>query len=257
MSHTFTRADVRALAVLAQEAGALIMRLRAEARDLGVLEKADGSPVSHADHLAQTHILNGLEKLGLAAPTIAEETVQQVDIKHAAGFYLIDPLDGTKAFLAGQDDFTVNIGYVEKGVPIMGVLHVPALHETYYSDGIDAFFQNVNSAEEKIQARQADVNAYDVITNRTEDWSGRLKDYLKNYKVRHVERLSSAHKLGLIARGRFDLYPRFGRTCEWDIAAGDAILRAAGGCVEMMDGTPMLYGKEGFFNPPFVAKGRG
>lgn len=255
----FSLQDVRALAVLAREAGALIMRIRAEhdeaINDIGMVAKDDGSPVSRADHLAQEHVLAGLQRLSLDAPVVAEELASQIHVEGLPGFYLIDPLDGTKAFLAGGDDFTVNIGYTEKGAPVMGVMHVPALNETYYSADGTAYFMNAAGAEETIRARAPNPKAYDVIVNRTEDWSGRLKRYLENYAVGELHRRSSAHKLALVAHGKFDLYPRFGRTCEWDIAAGDAILRAAGGMVETLEGAPMIYGKPDFYNPPFIARG--
>jgi 3'(2'), 5'-bisphosphate nucleotidase len=255
----FSLSDIRALRDLASEAGEIILRIRGEhhgkVSDWAHQAKADGSPVTRADHAAEMHILEGLERLGLMRAVVAEETASATAVQDKDGFYLIDPLDGTKAFMEGGDDFTVNIGFVHKGQPIMGVLHVPVLGESYYADAREAFFRNAAGVEEKITARMPGTQL-DVIVNRTEDWSGRLKNYLADKPVREVTRRSSAHKLGLIARGAFDLYPRFGPTYEWDIGAGDAILRAAGGAVETLDGKPLTYGKTGFENPPFVARGK-
>ncbi|NDE89854.1 MAG: 3'(2'),5'-bisphosphate nucleotidase CysQ [Alphaproteobacteria bacterium] len=258
----FELKDVRALAQLAREAGQIILHYREqhrEGRTLGLealnLEiKHDGSPVTLADIASQEHILEGIEQLGLYQPVVAEEATAP-DVSTLDGFYLIDPLDGTKAFVDGGDDFTVNIGFIHHGRPVMGVLHSPVLNETYYTDGTCAYYLSPSGEESVIEARRADPEGVDVITNRTEDWSGHLKNYLAQHKVRSTERLSSAFKLGLVAHGKFDLYPRFGPTSEWDIAAGDAILRAAGGSVKTLDGNDLAYGKPRFLNPAFIARG--
>jgi 3'(2'), 5'-bisphosphate nucleotidase len=260
MPRLFSPSDVRQLAGVAAEAGRLILDIRREhlskVNDMQARAKDDGSPVTRADHAAQEHILERITRLGLEGTVIAEETAENASVSGAKGYYLIDPLDGTRAFVGGGDDFTVNIGYIAGGAPSMGVLHVPALNETYYSDGQKAYFIGSGN-EEEIQARIPNpIAGYDIIVNRTEDWSGRLKTYLANYSVRELHRRSSAHKLGLVAHGKYDLYPRFGPTYEWDIAAGDAILRAAGGAVRTLDGAALTYGKENFLNPAFIASGR-
>jgi 3'(2'), 5'-bisphosphate nucleotidase len=257
---SFQLNDVRALVQLARTAGQIILRIRDEHRanqnDLGKSDKNDGSPVTRADTAAEEHILEGIENLGLMQPVVAEESAATLDVSQLSGYYLIDPLDGTKAFVDGGDDFTVNIGFIQKGYPVMGVLHVPCINETYYTEGHRAYHLSAGEYESIITARTVDDKAVDVIVNRTEDWSGRLRTFLEPYAVRETQRLSSAHKLGLIAHGKFDLYPRFGPTCEWDIASGDAILRAAGGSVKTLDGLDMTYGKPKFLNPHFVARGR-
>lgn len=256
---SLTHADIRALAQLAVEAGNIILAIRrAHEKDenaLGAKAKDDGSPVTRADVEAQAYILAGIEKLGLQAPIIAEESAP-VPIDKNGAFYLIDPLDGTRAFVAGGDDFTVNIGFVEKGIPVCGVIHVPVLHETTYCTEKAAYLCAPSGEEVRVTARLAPAAGLDVIVNRTEDWSGKLKRYLEGYNVRELHRRSSAHKLALVAQGKFDLYPRFGPTYEWDIAAGHAILNAAGGSLTQIDDSPMAYGKSGFKNPPFVARGK-
>jgi 3'(2'), 5'-bisphosphate nucleotidase len=260
MSRDFSLADVRRLVLLAREAGEIILRIRAEhgigKADWRQREKVDGSPVTHADEAAEAHILEGLHTLGLGAPVVAEESASNPDMSMAQGFYLIDPLDGTKAFTEGRSDFSVNIGYVAAGLPVMGVLHMPVAGDTYYTDGKAAYHLNPVNIEKEIRARVAAVDGVDVIVNRTEDWSGRLKQYLAGKNVRRMEQQSSAHKLALIATGEYDLYPRFGPTREWDIAAGHAILSAAGGSVTTLDGKDLGYGKPEFANPFFVAMGR-
>jgi 3'(2'), 5'-bisphosphate nucleotidase len=258
---SFSLADARALAGLAREAGQIILRIRDEHRsskqDWSQNAKDDGSPVTRADQESEAHILSGIAKLGLSAPIVAEETSSAASMVGERRFYLIDPLDGTQSFVNGNDDFCVNIGFVEDGLPTLGVLYAPVAREAYFTDGTTACFLPAGGNEEKITTRVPDKAALDVIVNRTEDWSGKLKNYLSTLQVRELHRESGARKLGLVARGKFDLYPRFGRSYEWDIAAGDAILRAAGGVIQTMDGVDMAYGKPGFLNPPFVAKGRG
>jgi 3'(2'), 5'-bisphosphate nucleotidase len=257
---SFTLSDARALAGLAREAGLIILRIRDEHRgqkqDWGEGAKDDGSPVTRADRESEAHILNGIAKLKLSAPIVAEETTSTASMVGEKRFYLIDPLDGTRSFVNGNDDFCVNIGLVEEGVPKLGVLYAPVSGESYFTDGTTACFLPPGGNEEKITTRQPDTAALDVIVNRTEDWSGKLKNYLSTLQVRELHRESGARKLGLLARGKFDLYPRFGKSYEWDIAAGDAILRAAGGVIQTMEGAVMGYGKPGFLNPPFVARGR-
>lgn len=252
----FTLAAVRQIAAIAAGAGQLILAIRREA-DMGVVAKADGSPVTRADWAAQNHIVTQLEQHGLMAACVAEESANQPDVDMDRGFYLIDPLDGTKAFVAGSDDFTVNIAFIRRHWPVMGVLHVPVPGITYYSDGSTAWRVDASGNTQPIHARTPSPAGLEIITNRTEDWSGQLGRYLQNHTLTHpITRLSSAYKLGLLAEGRYDLYPRFGPTAEWDIAAGDAILRAAGGMVETLDGQPLTYGKPRFGNPAFVARGR-
>ena len=258
----FSLSDARAIADLSEEAGRIILAIRAahlsETKDWSAENKKDGTPVTRADHESQAHILAGLARLGLKGPVVAEESDAPAIGKGCKGFYLIDPLDGTRAFVNGGEDFTVNIGFADfslpGGRPILGVVHVPMTGETYFGAGNAAFYRK-GGVEEKIAARRADSTGVDVIVNRTEDWSGRLSGFLKGLQLRELKRLSSAQKLGLVARGLYDLYPRFGPTYEWDIAAGDAILRAAGGTVETMDGADLTYNKPGFRNPPFVARG--
>lgn len=250
---------MRALARLACEAGDIIMAVRRDeekkGRGMETRAKGDGSPVTRADTEAQAHIILGIQKLGLQAPIIAEES-DPVPLAGENRFYLIDPLDGTRAFVAGGDDFTVNIGLVENGVPVAGVIHVPVLGETTYCTATAAYMTGPAGEEKQVAARPVPDAGMDVIVNRTEDWSGRLRRYLEGYNVRELHRRSSAHKLALVAQGKFDLYPRFGPTYEWDIAAGHAILRAAGGSLTLADGAPMTYAKPAFKNPPFVARGK-
>jgi 3'(2'), 5'-bisphosphate nucleotidase len=138
----------------------------------------------------------------------------------------------------------------------MGALHVPVTGETYFSDGKEAWFCPPSNQEERISVRIADPAGYDVIVNRTEDWSGRLRKYLETIPVRELRRRSSADKLALIASGKFDLYPRFGGSYEWDTCAGDAILRAAGGRMTTADGAEFTYGKKNFLNGGFIASGK-
>lgn len=256
----FHLTDVRALVQLARSAGHIILRIRDEhitgKSAYGLQQKGDGSPVTAADLASQEHILEGLENLGLQHPVVAEESDANPEQVASGGYYLIDPLDGTRPFVEGSDEFTVNIGFVQQGKPVMGVLHSPVLGDTYYTDGKTAYYLSAGEQEHIIEARHLPLHGADVIVNRTEDWSGRLRNYLATHDIASTTQQSSARKLGLIAHGKFDMYPRFGPTYEWDIAAGDAILRAAGGSVKTMDGQDLAYGKPTYKNPPFIARGK-
>ena len=144
--------DAQALDRLAREAGALVLRIRKEhqeaVRDWAHAEKPDGSPVTKADRESEAHIIAGIEKLGLQAPIVAEETSSMLDVANANGFYLIDPVDGTKAFIGGGADFSVNIGFVENGVPVLGVLHAPVSNESWYCAEGAAFYVGADGIEQ-------------------------------------------------------------------------------------------------------------
>lgn len=254
-----------ALLTLASRAGTLIMR-HYEARTPG-REKADRSPVTDADEEAEHLILQGLRAIAPDVPVVSEEAA-------AAGiwpeigrrFFLVDPLDGTKEFLARNGEFTVNIALIDQGRPVVGVVYAPAFGRLFGADASGAFelVWPVGAAEAgepeldavvPIRARPAGEHAL-ALWSRTHD-RHRADEYRALYHVTAVRALGSSLKFCLIAAGEADLYPRHGPTMEWDTAAGQAVLEAAGGTVRDLHGAPLRYGKtaEGFKNPSFVARG--
>lgn len=243
-----------ALCVLAERAGDLILELYRQG--LPVHTKADRSPVTEADLRAEREILAGLARLAPAVPVIAEERVAAGEIPEVGtgAFFLVDPLDGTREFIDRNGEFTVNIALVREHRPVLGVVHLPVPRVTYWAAGGKAQRRAHGAPPERIHCRPAPTDGLVVVASRSHR-DARTEEYLRSWPVREVVYAGSSLKLCRVAEGRADLYPRIGRTMEWDIAAGDAVLRAAGGAVETLDGRPLDYGKRGFANPPFVARG--
>lgn len=244
-----------AIIKIARDAGDLILDVYKS--DFEVRGKDDASPVTEADEKAEAIILQGLSTLGLQFPVIAEEA-------HAAGkipqiadyFWLVDPLDGTREFIKRNGEFTVNIALIENGKPLLGVVLAPALNQLYAgSRDNGAFMEDKDAVRRNIRVRRPSASGLDVLASRSHGDTSALDELLQGRAVNSLINAGSSLKLCLIAAGQADFYPRQGRTMEWDIAAGDAVLRAAGGLVQVMDGMPLVYGKAGFENPHFVACG--
>lgn len=241
----------------ALEASAAILEIYATPFD--VRRKADQSPVTEADERAERIILAALAAADASIPVIAEELAAAGHLPAAAPprFWLVDPLDGTKEFIAKNGEFSVNIGLIEQARPVLGVVHVPATNITYSAAGHGtAIRQDHQGATVPIAARPIPATRPIVAHSRSHSDSKRLKAYLATLAEPQTRISGSAIKFCLVAEGSADLYPRFGDTMEWDTAAGHAILEAAGGSVTRFDGTPLSYGKPGFRNSEFIAKGK-
>lgn len=239
------------------------------ASGVAVETKADTTPVTAADHEAEELLIAGLHRVAPGVPVIAEEEV-------AAGrtpatenaFFLVDPLDGTRAFINRSPEFTINIGLVEGGQPVFGIIYAPAL------DLLFATLGPHESVEARISPDADGVRLADVtltrLATRAPDPAGLIAfasrshaaqstdEFLRQLPIAEKRKASSSLKFCLIARGEADLYARLGQTSEWDTAAGHAILAAAGGSVTTLDGRPLIYGKKdaGYANPHFVAWAR-
>ncbi len=218
--------------------------------------KADGSPVTLADDAAEAVILPALRALTPGIPVVSEEEVAQGigPSRVGARFWLVDPLDGTKEFLSGNGEFTVNIALIEDGRPVLGVVVAPALGETYGGTAGAAYLIDADG-ERAILCRPPPAEGETIVGSRSHGDAAAMEAFLKNRHVAAFRAAGSSLKLCLIARGDADLYPRLGTTMEWDIAAGHAVLAAAGGSVTTVDGGPFVYGKPDFRNPHFVAHG--
>lgn len=242
---------------LARRAGAVILAVRA--RGFDTMHKSDASPVTEADHAAEALIVEGLRAATPGIPVIAEE-------EHAAGaawaehheYWLVDPLDGTREFAAGRDEFTVNIGLVRDGRPVLGAVGVPALGEMFGGllGARPRAWKRTGAGEHDIRARVPSPDGLHVLASRSLANDPRLREYLQGRPVADVTNMGSALKIVRLAEGAADLYPRFGRTMEWDTAAPHAVLEAAGGQIRTADGTPLSYGKPGWENPAFICTGR-
>ncbi|HQU05291.1 MAG TPA: 3'(2'),5'-bisphosphate nucleotidase CysQ [Acidocella sp.] len=228
-------------------------------RDAGftVQSKDDTTPVTLADMRAEKVITAGLREATPYIPVIAEEEVAAGKITDpGAEFWLVDPLDGTREFAAGRPEYAVNIGLVRNGKVVLAAVAAPATHEVYYGIiGVGAWKKSA-AGTAAISARKAPAEGLTIMASRHYQDDPELAAYLAQFKIASVTNIGSALKFCYLAEGKADFYPRLGRTMEWDTAAPQAVLEAAGGCVLTMDGAPMGYGKPGFENPHFVCWGR-
>ncbi len=251
-----TDAALLALAItLAERAGAEIRAIRT--RGFDVQRKADQSVVTQADHAAERLILAGLRQVLPQCTVIAEEaTAAGLVVDPTAEFWLIDPLDGTREFVAGGTDFAVNIGLVRNGRPVLGVVGVPASDEIYSGIvGVGAWHHQ-NAVRTAISARLPPAEGLTVVASRHHGDPATLDAFLGGRTVARLVTFGSSLKFCRVAEGKADLYPRFGRTMEWDTCAPHAVLTAAGGSVETLAGLPLGYGKPGWDNPHFICWGR-
>jgi 3'(2'), 5'-bisphosphate nucleotidase len=242
----------------ALEAGRVIMEVY-EADDFDVKVKSDDSPVTEADEKADAVISAHLRA---AFPDVALVTEEQSDSHDlsAATFLIVDPLDGTKEFIKRRGDFTVNIALVENGVPVRGIVYAPAKGRLFYTDadGISVEEQGTFDPKapgriEKMAVSSPDNGALRVVASKSHRDQA-TDDYINKYAHADMKSAGSSLKFCLVATGEADIYPRLGRTMEWDTAAGDAVLRGAGGqMVRFEDHATFDYGKDGFANGFFIA----
>ena len=243
---------------LALQAGDRIMAVY-NGPDFAVKSKSDASPVTEADEAADEIISAGLRAAFPDLALITEEQAASHALK-ASTFLIVDPLDGTKEFVQRRGDFTVNIAYVANGVPVRGVVYAPAQGRLFYTraDGVaveetGAFEKDVIGAQTVLAVAKPDNAALMVVASKSHR-DAATDDYIGKYAVKDMKSAGSSLKFCLVATGEADIYPRLGRTMEWDTAAGDAVLRGAGGrVVRFDDHTPLAYGKQGWDNPFFIA----
>lgn len=249
---------------LAIAAGAKVMEVFHAG--FSVENKDDASPVTAADHASEEIILAGLRAAYLDIPCVAEEEVAAGILPADLGdaFFLIDPLDGTKEFIKRSGDFTVNIALVRGGVPEIGVIYAPHGRKLYsarpgLAEALELDKDDGIVARRAVKAR-ASASPPIIVASRSHR-TPETDDFIRRYPAAEIVSVGSSLKFCLIAAGEADIYPRFGRTMEWDTAAGDAILRAAGGTTETTHGSTLAYGKRNqagdsdFANPFFIAKG--
>jgi len=244
-----------AVAEIARDAALAI--IAALAAGVNVRHKDDVSPVTEADEAANALITDRLLALTPGVPVIAEESYAAGQPPPAPGqlYWLVDPLDGTKEFIAGRDEYTVNIALIEGGRPLLGVVQLPALDELYLGIvGQTAFRRQGAGQARPIRARKVPGEGATVLVSRSH-YDASTERLLAGVAVRETRAAGSSVKFCLIAAGEADIYPRLGRTMEWDTAAGHAVLIAAGGSVCTLDGAALGYGKPGLLNPALIARG--
>ncbi|MFT6676602.1 MAG: 3'(2'), 5'-bisphosphate nucleotidase [Sulfitobacter sp.] len=243
---------------LSLEAGDKIMEIYGR-DDFEVKSKSDDSPVTAADEAADAIISAGLRA---AFPDVALVTEEQAATHGVSAdtFLIVDPLDGTKEFIHRRGDFTVNIALVENGVPTRGVVYAPARSRMFFTLAEGQSVEETGALDKAtmgvvtpINVAKSDNAALMVVASKSHR-DAATDDYIANYNVRDMTSAGSSLKFCLVATGEADLYPRLGRTMEWDTAAGHAVLNGAGGAVVRHDDlTPLTYGKAGFANPFFIA----
>ena len=258
---------IDSLIVAALQAGRATLRYFR--RDVAVRTKADMSPVTAADEEAEAIILEILADRLPDLPVISEEAASAGKFaSHTDRFALVDPLDGTKEFVSGRGDYTVNIAVIEGNAPLLGVVYAPAVGELYFTPDPGQARAATIGSETDIDSVDANAGVY--IRTRPPPTTGPVgvtsrshmteetQVFLDRLSVEKVSNAGSSLKFCVVARGDADVYPRFGRTMEWDTAAGHAVLKAAGGTVLTTDGHELSYGKRAghYANPSFVAWGR-
>lgn len=244
------------LADMVEAAAALILPLWRSG--LEVVRKADESPVTEADRRGETLILEHLARAFPGVPVISEEDASEFGTPDAIGprFFLVDPLDGTKAFVRGDPSFTVNIGLIVDGRPVAGAVNCPPTGETWFTQDGVALKRVRGGPAEPVRVRAWPTGAAVALISHTMKEEHRTK-LMADFACHHTLAMDSSIKFCRLAEGGADVYPRHGPTMEWDIAAGHAVLEAAGGSVRGLDDGPFGYGKAqaGFRNPGFVARG--
>ena len=247
--------EMRRLAIVA---GSEILKIY-HSDNLGIKTKIDESPVTKADEVADAIISAGLtEKFG-DIPLVTEEQAQTHSFSHDR-FLIVDPLDGTKEFIHKRGEFTVNIALVEKGAPTLGVVYAPALERLFYTDSKSSAVEELAPFDENsigeckpVRVSKPDNSALIVVASNSHR-DAATDEYIARYQVANFKSAGSSLKFCLLANGEADFYPRLGRTMEWDTAAGDALLRTAGGhVIDFAAKLPLLYGKSGYANPFFIA----
>jgi 3'(2'), 5'-bisphosphate nucleotidase len=262
---------VAELRVIARHAGAAILEHyrafdAADASDaaalsskIGLRQKPDATPVTAADDDAERIILDALARLAPEVPVVSEEATARAGALPSISsdrFFLVDPLDGTREFLTKNGEFTVNIALIERGIPVAGVVCAPALSRSWFGGlGAGAFQSGGDGTPAEMHARRPPAAGAVVVASRRHGDVQALDEFLAHRTVEKLVQTGSSLKFCLVAAGEADIYPRFGRTMEWDTAAGHAVLLAAGGSVLTVDGDPLHYGKAGFENPHFIAWG--
>ena len=249
----------RQFAEIALEAGAAIMRARSGIGNATL--KSDGSPVTAADLHANEIICDRLRSILPEIPIVSEEAAAPSTLQADDRFILVDPLDGTKEFIQGRDEFTVNIGLIERGIPVAGAVFAPALGVLYVA-GISAYRIEAAPGEKLtdschmrlLKARPRPALQWRAVTSRSH-LDPDTQSWIDSHPVGELRAAGSSLKFCTIAEGDADVYPRLAPTMEWDTAAGDAVLRAAGGSVLDLAGAPFRYGKPDYRNGSFVAWG--
>ena len=246
---------------ISYEAGLLIMDIYNNKFEVN--HKKDNSPVTNADKNAEEFILKKLNNIFPDIPIISEEAYSNKFIPdYDKRFFLVDPLDGTKEFIKKNGEFTVNIAFINEGYTKIGFINAPAKNKIFFNDEKKSYIIETESKDEisikkAKQIKVSDQKQKNLIATISRSHSGKeIDNYLKDYDIEKINYVGSSYKFCLIASGEAHIYPRISPTCEWDTAAGHAILKTAGGNVTLLNGEELRYGfkENNFINPNFIAR---
>ena len=247
---------------VAFEAGEITLDYFEEGMTIEADIKGDGSPVTEADKRAEEYIARELKDAIASIPVVGEESCAGgicPDLTAEEYFWLVDPLDGTREFVQGSPDYTVNIALVKNHMPVLGVIYAPARGEMFsaYGAGTAVRWLEETGAEKAIRTRIPPRSGLTVMASKTRS-KEEIDKFLEEHKVEKIIRKGSSLKICAVASGKADLYPGLAETCEWDTAAGQAILESAGGEIVDLDGNSLRYGAKAgnFKNPRFIAQAK-
>ncbi len=264
---TDTKTLCEPLLATSLEAGRAVMEIYNAEFEVSV--KSDNSPVTAADTASEDIILKALNVVAPQIPVLSEEAFSEGHIPEVGDeFFLVDPLDGTREFINRNGEFTINIALIQYGRPVFGIVYAPALDQMFYASAPGEAYeasltpggpapQPIAANGIRIKTREPASDGIAAVASRSH-MTAETQQKLERFRITSTINAGSSLKFCLVARGDADLYPRLGRTMEWDTAAGQAVLTAAGGAVLTMEGAPLAYGKSerGFDNPGFMAWGR-
>ena len=223
-------------------------------KGLNIEIKEDNSPVSNGDIKVNELITSKIKELTPNIPIISEETVDLKKINKAKVFWLIDPIDGTKEYIAGNDEYTLNAALVINTVPVLGVVGVPKKNRLFYSYGPGESYLIENGISRKISCKKKQPKGKIVALSSVIKPSDIILNKLKKFNVTSIVKMASSYKFCVIASGEYDIYAARERANEWDYAAGHAVAENAGAIIKTLDEKPFLYGKEDYRNPSLLIK---
>ena len=234
------------------EAGDLAIQLR----EKGLIKKIkpDNTPVSNGDLEVNKFISKKISEVTPNLPIISEETSENKDILNLKDFWLVDPIDGTYDYINGRDEFTLNAALIKDYKPFLGIIYAPAKKRMFYTYGQNTSFEINNGEKKEIKCKKTSKENEVLALSYSNDLKEEIIKIHKKYKVTNFTKMKSSLKFCSVATGEFDLYVAEPRACEWDIAAGHAILENAGGIIRDFDGNEIRYGKKDFKNPSLIIK---
>ena len=233
-------------------AGDISLELRE--KGLKKIIKDDDTPVTNGDLEVNKIITNKLKEITPEIPIVSEEVSDNKNSNSLSTFWLIDPIDGTYDYLNNKEEFTLNAGLIIDKKPEIAIINAPAKKRLFYTFGVNNSFELKDNVETKLDSGANSKNKQLSALVYSDNIKAEIKDIHNKYNIKKITKMKSSYKFCVIASGEFDLYVADPRASEWDIAAGDAILRNAGGSVKDMDGNEILYGKKDFKNPSLVIK---